>query len=378
MIHHLRARALSFLFQTPSHLPSSRISPHRLFSTAAPASPKLFAVEDYLVASCGLTRAQALKASRNLSHLKSTSKPDAVLAFLSGLGIPLSDIATLVASDPRFLCASVEKNLAPRVAELRDLGLSGPQIARLIPLALISFRISALGGAVSFWLSVFNGSFETLLRALRLNSSILRANINEVIMPNLTFLQQCGINISEFAVMNMYSSRLFVLKPKSLREAAERVEELGINRGSRMFRRALAVLALMSREDVSMKMGLLQKIGFSQDDALIIVRKAPLLLRLSDEKIRRAMHFLTKDVGLEAPYIAQRPALLGYSLERRLLPRHRLLKVLKEKGLLNVELDYYATASIAEKIFIQKFVLPYKDHVPGLADEYASRCSGNL
>ncbi|TVU11998.1 hypothetical protein EJB05_45613, partial [Eragrostis curvula] len=301
MIHHLRARALSFLFQTPSHLPSSRISPHRLFSTAAPASPKLFAVEDYLVASCGLTRAQALKASRNLSDLKSTSKPDAVLAFLSGLGIPLSDIATLVASDPRFL------SYRPR--RRRQL-----------------------------LLSVFNGSFETLLRALR----------------------------------------LFVLKPKSLREAAERVEELGINRGSRMFRRALAVLALMSREDVSMKMGLLQKIGFSQDDALIIVRKAPLLLRLSDEKIRRAMHFLTKDVGLEAPYIAQRPALLGYSLERRLLPRHRLLKVLKEKGLLNVELDYYATASIAEKIFIQKFVLPYKDHVPGLADEYASRCSGSL
>ncbi|XP_062228488.1 transcription termination factor MTERF4, chloroplastic-like [Phragmites australis] len=394
MTHHLRVRVLSLLLHTPSHPPASRISPHRLLSTAAPTSaepfavedrllstaaptsPKPFAVEDYLVASCGLTRAQALKASRYLSHLKSPSNSDAVLAFLSGLGLPRSDITTVVAIDPRFLCASVERTLTPQVAELGYLGLSRPQIARLVPLALSSFRISSLGRNLSFWLSVFDGSFETLLQVLRYNCGILRVGIEKVAMPNLAFLQQCGINISEVAVMNMYSSRLFTLKPKSLREAAERVEELGVKRGSRMFPRALALVAFMSKEDVARKIGLLQKIGFSQDDALVIVRKAPPVLRLTEEKIKRAMNFLTTDVGLEAPYIAERPALFMYSLERRLLPRHFLLKVLREKGLLNIEFDYYYTASMAENIFLQKFVHPYKDHVPGLTDDYASRCSG--
>jgi mTERF domain-containing protein len=62
---------------------------HRLLSATAPAaaspSPR-FAVDDYLVDICGLTRAQALKASAKLSHLKSPTNPDAVLAFLAGLG----------------------------------------------------------------------------------------------------------------------------------------------------------------------------------------------------------------------------------------------------------------------------------------------------
>jgi mTERF domain-containing protein, mitochondrial len=133
---------------------------------------------------------------------------------------------------------------------------------------------------------------------------------------------------------------------------------------------------VLSKEDVSKKIELLHKIGFSPDDALVTVRKAPLVLRLSDEKIRRVMDFLTKDVGLETPYLAQRPALLMYSLEKRLLPRHFLLKVLREKGFLNVELSYYSTAVIFEKLFVKKFVLSYKDHVPGLADDYASMCSG--
>ncbi|TVU11980.1 hypothetical protein EJB05_45592, partial [Eragrostis curvula] len=77
-------------------------------STASP-DPAPFAIEDYLVATCGLSRDKAVKASKQLSHLKSPSKPDAVLAFLSGLGLPPSDIATTVARQPSLLCSKVEK-----------------------------------------------------------------------------------------------------------------------------------------------------------------------------------------------------------------------------------------------------------------------------
>ena len=83
-----------------------------------------------------------------------------------------------------------------------------------------------------------------------------------------------------------------------------------------------------------------------------------------------------KDVGLQASYIARRPALIMYSVERWLLPRYSLLKLLRQKGLLDVELDYYTMASLAEKKFVQNFVDPYKDSVPGLVDEYASACRG--
>ncbi|XBI89067.1 hypothetical protein VPH35_026943 [Triticum aestivum] len=69
----LRCCGLTQLLSFRSASTISQLS--RLISAAAPApavSPNpSFAVEDYLVSTCGLTRAQALKASAKLSHLKS-------------------------------------------------------------------------------------------------------------------------------------------------------------------------------------------------------------------------------------------------------------------------------------------------------------------
>uniref|UniRef100_A0A0E0L9I8 Uncharacterized protein n=1 Tax=Oryza punctata TaxID=4537 RepID=A0A0E0L9I8_ORYPU len=383
MIHHLQRRIVSLLLLHPASphpvaAISPRFSPRLLSTTARHVSPKPFAAEDYLVAACGLTRAQAAKASEKISHLRSPSKPDAVLAFLAGLGISRPDIATAVAADPRLLCADVEKNLAKRVSELGDLGIPRSQIARLVPLARIPFRTSSLATNLAFWLPVF-GSFDSILKALRMNSSLLSSDLDKVVKPNLAFLKQCGINARDVASHpNLYSSRLLTLNPKYLRDAVIRVEELGLDRGSRMFHHGLIVVAFLSKEAVAKKIRLLEELGFSQDDVLVIFRKMPPFLTASEKRIQRAVKFLKGDVGLEERYIAQRPVLLLYSVERRLLPRYYLLKVLRTKGLLNCKLCYYSTAVLSEKKFVEKFVHPYKDRIAGLADAYASICSGKV
>ncbi|VAI52781.1 uncharacterized protein [Triticum aestivum] len=155
------------LTQLLSFRSASTISQLRcLISATAPApavSPNpSFAVEEYLVSTCGLTRPQALKASAKLSHLKSPSKPDAVLAFLDGLGLSGADVAALVARDPLFLCAKVEKTLAPNVAELTGLGLSPSQIARLVSLPSVTFRCRSIVSTLEYFLPLF-GSSENLL-----------------------------------------------------------------------------------------------------------------------------------------------------------------------------------------------------------------------
>ncbi|XP_004965021.1 uncharacterized protein LOC101752571 [Setaria italica] len=376
MIRQLRQRIFPLVLHSLSRAPGPHISSplvslrSYLSTTASTISPKPFVVEDYLVATCGLSRAQALKASKKISHLKSPSKPDAVLAFLAGLGIPRADVARLVAGDPRFLCARVERTLAPRVAELSDLGLSRSEIARFIPVAIYSFRRCSLSRTVNFWLPVF-GSFDKLLGGLRNNAGIFSVDFENVAKPNLDFLQQCGVSACEIAGANVYSSRLLTMKPDCLREAAKRVEELGIKRNSPMFRHALCLVAFMSKQDVAKKIGVLKTLGFSQHHVSKIVRKAPLVLGASEDRIRRVVDFWMRDVGLELQYIAQRPALIMYSLERRLLPRHRLLNVLRAKRLRNLELNYY-TAAMGEKTFVEKFVTPYKDIVPSLAEDYGS------
>ena len=267
----------------------------------------------------------------------------------------------------------MERTLAPRVAELCDLGLSRSEVARIIPVALYSFRRCAIGRTVSFWLPVF-GSFDKLLQGIKNNAGIFSVDFESVAKPNLDFLQQCGLSACEVVGVNKYSSRVLTMKPELLREAAERVEELGIKRNSPTFRHAFCLVPFVSQEHVAKKIGLLKKLGFSQHQALEIVRKAPLVLGSTEDRIRRVVDFLMKDAGLEAHYIAQRPVLIMYSLERRLLPRHRLLSALRAKGFCNLELNSY-TVAMVEKTFVQKFVTPYKDNVPGLAEAYTSRHS---
>ncbi|TVU00205.1 hypothetical protein EJB05_54384, partial [Eragrostis curvula] len=384
-LHCFRARNLSVILRSHPIFSASHASPvdshHRLLcSVAATAlsasSPRSFDVEDYLVSTCGLTPAQALRAANNIPHLSSRSNPDAVLAFLGGtLGVPAADIAAAVVMDPKILCSDVERTLAPRIQDLSDLGLSLEEIARLLPLVPNAFRIRFLRRKLEFWLKEL-GSFDKILRVVRVNSGILSVGLDKVAKPNLALLQQWGVNASDIACISMYSPRLFTMNPKQLREAVERVAELGMERGTRMFPHLLIFVSFKSKDAVARRTQLLQKFGFSQDGIREVVRKAPAVLGMSDQRIEGNLNFLMKDVGLEVPYIVQRPALIMYSLERRLLPRHCLLKVLREKGLLSVEYSYYTTALMSEKHFEQKFVLPYKDVVPGLADSYASKCSG--
>ncbi|TVU11967.1 hypothetical protein EJB05_45579, partial [Eragrostis curvula] len=383
-LHRFRVRTLSLILRSQPSTSASHdppvVSLNRLLCSAATTASsaswrRSFAAKHYLVSRCGLTPAQASKAAKRISHLRSRSNPDAVLAFLGGtLGVPAPGIAAAVIMNPAILCSSVERTLAPCIPDLSDLGLSLDEIALLFPLASNSFNRS-LRRNLEFWLKEL-GSFDKLLQVVRSNSGLLSVVPDKVAKPNLALLQQCGLSASDIAALNKYTARLFTVNPKHLQEAFELVEELGVKRGTRMFPRTLVSICLKSKEAVPSRMQLLQEFGFSQHDVREIVRKAPPILSLSDQKVQGNVDFLMKDVGLDAPYIARRPVLLLYSVERRLLPRHWLIKSLKEKGLWIFEFDYYATASMGEKLFLQKFVLPYKDLVPGLAEDYASKCSG--
>ena len=242
VVSHLLA-ALSRIVRSPSRLPASPcapplVFPHRLLpssAAAAASSSDSFSVKHYLVSRCGLTQAQALKAAPRLSHLRSRAKPEAVLTYLeSTLGVPAADVGRVVVIDPSFLCSNVEQTLAPRVADLRDLGLSRDQIARLVPLVPNSFRNRFLRSNLEFWLAEI-GSFDKLLKVLRSCSGLLSMDLDKVARPNVAFLRQCGQDISEIAGTNLYVSRIFTMKPELLKETVQRVEELGVERSARMF-----------------------------------------------------------------------------------------------------------------------------------------------
>ena len=100
------------------------------------------------------------------------------------------------------------------------------------------------------------------------------------------------------------------------------------------------------------------------------------MLTRNKESLQRRYEFLISEVGLEPASIAQRPTVLTYSLVGRLRPRHYVIKFLKANGLLKRDLKYNTIFSLVEKVFVEKFICPYKEVAQHLAEEYAAACIG--
>ncbi|KAF7082673.1 hypothetical protein CFC21_086529 [Triticum aestivum] len=374
----LRCCLLTQLLSSPSASPASHL--RRLFSAAAPAvSPNpSFAVEEYLVATCGLTRPQALKASAKLSHLKSPSNPDAVLAILAGLGLSSADVAALVAKDPQFLCAKVERTLAPVVAGLTGLGLSRSDIAHLVSLSRDKFRCRSFVSNLQYFLHLF-GSFENLLPALRRGSCFLSADLETVVKPNVAFLRSCGLGDCDIAKLCMAQLMLLGSNIECVRAMAARAQDIGVPCGSRMFRHALQAVAFLSNEKIAAKVEHLKKMfRWSDVEVRIALSTLPPLLMRSNHMLESKSEFLISKVGFEPAYIAHHPALLTYSLEGRIIPRYYVVKFLKENGLLDHNRSYYSAVIVMEKVFVDKYISPHKEVAPYLAEDYDAACRGEV
>jgi mTERF domain-containing protein, mitochondrial len=355
------------------HLPSAL---HRLLlysTTSASASP--FAAEYYLVATCGLTPAQAHKASKYLLHVKSPDNPNAVRAFLTGIGLSKSDLATAITKFPRLLCSRVDRTLTPRVAQLRDVGLSLPQISRIVTIVPNILTSRSQIPRLAFFLSFF-GSFDQVHMALRGNEYLLVKDLELVVKPNMAFLQQSGLTSWDIAAA---CSRIISWDLERVKETVARAEELGVPRNTGMFKYALKAVLYLSPSRISAKLDFLKTaLGCSEAELAIAVCKSPDMLRSSDAKLGRAVNFLKKEIGLETQYIVRRPALLNYSMDKRVMPRHYVIKILKTKGLLKGDIDFYSVVSYSEKIFVERFLIDPDKSVPGLMDAYAAACKGQV
>uniref|UniRef100_K3Y266 Uncharacterized protein n=1 Tax=Setaria italica TaxID=4555 RepID=K3Y266_SETIT len=342
--------------------------PSPIYHRACLLSAAPFSLEDYLVAACGLAPAQARKTAQKAfdgaskdsrkafeeisnCRLNSASNPDAVLALLTGVGLSRADIADIVVADPLLLRSSPKK-VGPRLLALRDrLGLE-------------------------FFIS-FYGSFERLLVILKNHNGIIWSDLERVIKPNIALLHQCGPSVRDIARLFSVRARVLTFRPESIKEIVLRAEELGVPCSSRMFWLAVVLVSNATKEKVAARLEFLKStLGCHESEIATAVSKMPNILGISEECLHRKIQFLINEVGLEPQYILQRPALFGYSLEKRLVPRYCVMKVLLAKGLLDSNRSFYSFAQYGEETFKLRCIDSHQDSVPGLADDYATARAG--
>ncbi|CAL9200017.1 uncharacterized protein LOC135596144 [Musa acuminata AAA Group] len=345
-------------------------------------SPDPHFMVEYLVNSCGFSPSEAAKFSKPLAHLRSTENPDAVLNFMRSQGFDGAGIRKLISLKPNYLCANVEKKLAPKFQFLRDLGLSESDIvdAILKNHGILLFNVQrSIVPKLEMWESLL-GSRELVLNHLKKTGWFFSSSVEKTLHPNLKFLRdECGIPEERVSVVLRSHPQLISRKPESLRALVARADELGMPRQSRMFVRTLDALLMVSKERFEAKVELMRSFGWSESEFSSALRKAPTFLCISLDMMRRKMEFFINVVGYTPSFIASQPTILLYSLQKRVIPRFHVTEMLKSKGSWTGQCKFVWILIMSDTKFMEKFVLPHKENVPELLDimRVAGACKRN-
>ncbi|KAJ0988357.1 hypothetical protein J5N97_006713 [Dioscorea zingiberensis] len=326
---------------------------------------------EYLASTLGFSPVEAAKASKPLSHLKSPQKPDSIVSFFKSHGFDESQIKKLISWHPRWLCFDLHKNLTPKFQAFKDLGFSDGDIVDFIifnPGVLNLSLKSTLLPVLRFWRD-FLGSGEHLMTVVKRGNSMMTTSLTKVVIPNLAFLRKCGIPDKRIAMVVCKTPRFILQNPEKLAGAVELVDLTGVPRRSGLFLWALLAVYLAGKAKFYAKLEMMKSFGWSEADFFMAFRRAPVFIVFSEKIVREKMKFLLKEVGCKRSYVVEHPDLLMYSLEKRLVPRYKVMQILISKGL-RTKYDFRTVMCRSEKYFMEKMVLQYMDKAPELREFY--------
>ncbi|GMH22643.1 hypothetical protein Nepgr_024486 [Nepenthes gracilis] len=343
----------------------------RLFSTSAEIGDAHVLV-DYLVKSLGFSREEAIHTSAKVSHLKSIKNYESIISFFRKGVLDKTQIRNIICSVPSLLTCNVDKTLKPKIRVLQDLGLSGSDLVDFVvsnPGFITRGLESHILPLVDFLKSIL-GSNENVAKAIKKSSWLLSGTSCEKLQENVALLQNYGLSSERIQKFILRNPRCLTYNYKWLEGSLVRVEKmLGIPRESAMFEHGFQVIASFSMENLQSKYELFKSHGWSESEVREMVRKQPGVLRLSMDTIPNRLNFFMKDLGYEARYIASHPSILLFSMEKRVLPRNSVLRILKDRKLIMNQRLYGALCQ-SESQFLNQFVLPHKDELPQLYEAY--------
>lgn len=101
------------------------------------------------------------------------------------------------------------------------------------------------------------------------------------------------------------------------------------------------------------------------------VQEAPALYDAvgSERKINRTMEFLVKEMNMAPRSIAGCPVVLFFSLDKRIIPRCSVVKMLASKGMVKEDWSLTSLLVPVEKVFLEKLVIKYEEELPELMED---------
>ncbi|KAJ4727621.1 Mitochondrial transcription termination factor family protein [Melia azedarach] len=331
----------------------------------------------YLVNSCGLSPETAKSAAKRVKF-ESSEKPDSVLQILKSSGFANTQIAKLIRVRPNILLAHPERSILPKLEFLKSIGITDAEIANVCssnPAILGQSLENSLIPNYNFLKSVLL-SDENVIKTFRKKQRIFNQDLPKKVSPKLAVLRELGVPESFIALALTCFPAVVLQAHSNFDENVKKVIELGFDPRKCAFIHAMQVFASISQPTREHKLDVLRRWGWSEEDIRLAFRRCPVYLNSSENKIISGLDFLVNKMGWKSTAIAKYPDTFLMNLEKRVIPRCSVIKVLQLRGLLKKNLSLGQILGPVEKVFLGRFVTKYGDDIPQLVNIY--KCKEDL
>ncbi|EEF41625.1 uncharacterized protein LOC8287161 [Ricinus communis] len=330
---------------------------------------------DYLVHSCGLSFEAAISSSQKV-HLESPKRADTVLALLKDRGFTKTQISSLVKKRPSLLLAHAHNTLLPKLEFFYSIGVSSSDLARTLssdPTLLTRSIENQIVPSYNFLKSILLSN-EKIVSALKRTTWIFLEDYSKNLMPNVERLREIGVTHSCISLLLTNFPEAVLQRHGEFNKVVKEVKEMGFDPKKSIFVMAVHAISGKSNKAIWNKcFEVYKRWDWSKDDIFAAFKKHPHCMMLSEKKIMLAMDFFVNKMGLPSKVIAQCPVLLFFSLEKRIVPRCRVIRVLMNKGLVKKDVSLATVLVPTEKCFLDRFVIKYEEEVPLLLRVYEGK-----
>ncbi|KAL2322458.1 hypothetical protein Fmac_026837 [Flemingia macrophylla] len=328
----------------------------------------------YLVNSCGVSPALAEELSKRV-NLKTPHALNAVVDLLYHYGFSKPQIAKLVEKQPTVLAISAENTLLPKLKFFRSIGVSNSDMPKIL---ISSHNILARSLE-----KCLIPRYEILRSVLRDNGEVVRAlrstpsgftygGIVNYLVPNVEVLRQSGVRQASISYLLIHCGTLAYRNHSEFMEAVNAAKKIGFDPLQTIFVVAIEMLLTKSKAVWESRFEIYERWGWNREMALQAFRKFPGVIKLSEDNFTKKMSFLVKDMGWPSEDVAEYPVVIAYNLEKRIIPRFSVIKILRSKGLLENNLHFSSIICVTEENFLKKYVDNFKKELPLLPDIYNS------
>ncbi|CAJ2639589.1 unnamed protein product [Trifolium pratense] len=320
-----------------------------------------------IINSAGLSPETTLKLTKRLKLKKSDDGPNAVIQLLRNYGFSDSQLSTLVKKHPLVLLSKPENTLLPKIKFFLSIGVSITDLPKFL-IGNISFLKRSLEQNIipryHIIRSLVRDDKEVVSVFKRLTWNFYNLSMLNDSVPNIEVLRKLGVPQRSISLLVCNFPYVAFTNQSRFVEAVNFVKEMGFDPLKSYFVLALRVIVMMDKEAWESKLKIFERWGWSKDICVSAFQKYPLYMTISEKKIMKIMNFLVKDMGLTPEDIARNPNILNRNVEKTLIPRCAVVKVLKSRGLVKSDLLIGTFLQISEKTFLERCITPFQKDLP--------------